>query len=131
MMHHYAESDVALPPPPFMSSNGRMFHQNFSRLSHDEYEEDLGDDEDTIETQLRSSEDNNRRLPQRQQSERVRRGGFAASSSRNLPPPVELTSLHRHQSHYFSNVDLFQQNDANFNYLKYARASDYHTTPLS
>ncbi|KAI6183984.1 ATP-binding cassette sub-family G member 8 [Aphelenchoides bicaudatus] len=117
-MHHYAESDIPLPPPPFMSSNGRMFHQQFSRLSNDDmYEEDLDNDQDTIETNLRSYDENNRRLSQRQQ--------------RHLPPPVELTNLHRHQNHYFSNVDLFQQNDASFNYLKYARASNIHTNTSS
>ncbi|CAD5215283.1 unnamed protein product [Bursaphelenchus xylophilus] len=41
-----------------------------------------------------------------------------------------FTSL-RHQSHYFSNIDLFQQEDLDFNYLKYAKAGEIPTTPTS
>ncbi|CAD5211052.1 unnamed protein product [Bursaphelenchus okinawaensis] len=37
----------------------------------------------------------------------------------------------RHQSHYFSNVDLFQQQDLDFNYLKYAKAGDIPTAPIT
>lgn len=116
-----------------LPNNTRMFHQNFYRPKQDEgYEKDLEDEEDTIETQLRSSDENNRRFLQRQQSERMTRREFRNnSSSAQTPLPGGLVALHRHQSHYFSNVDLFQQNDASFNYLKYARSSDIRTNPSS
>jgi hypothetical protein len=117
-MIHYAESDIPLPPPPLSADST---FQPYYRQTHDEYEDELDDEEDTVEFQLRSSEENSR-----QQSEKLRRGGFA-NSSRQIP----LAQLSRHQNHYFSNVDLFQQNDESFNYLKYARASETNSNTLS
>lgn len=35
----------------------------------------------------------------------------------------------RHQSHYFSNADLFKQSDLDFNYLKYAKAAEMPARP--
>lgn len=116
-----------------MSANTRFHNDSrlfnlYGRQSYDEYEDDLADEEDTVETQIRSSEENTRRMPQRQQSERLKRGGLV-NSSRQMTN--QLTPMQRHQSHYFSNVDLFQQDDESFNYLKYARASETRTAPTS
>lgn len=105
-------------------SDNRLF-QFYRQELQDEYEDDL----DTVETQLRSSEENTRRMPQRQQSGHLKRGGF--SNSTRQVQPTQLTQMHRHQSHYFSNVDLFKEDDETFNYLKYSRASETRTTPSS
>lgn len=120
---HYAESDIPLPPPP-LSADSRF--QSYYHQTHDEYDDELDDEKDTVESQIRSSEENNHRLSKRRHSEKLRRRGFE-NSSRQMPS----VQLSRHQSHYFSNVDLFQQNDESFNYLKYARASETPSNSLS
>lgn len=55
----------------------------------------------------------------------------ALNDSRDLPDVIEspLFQSLRHQSHYFSNVDLFQEEDQNFNYLKYAKAREITSNP--
>ncbi|KAI6197034.1 ATP-binding cassette sub-family G member 8 [Aphelenchoides besseyi] len=107
---HYAESDIPLPLPPF-PGNSRFEPFGRHRYSHQQLRSKrCVSDEDDEEEEKR---------PQKR-----RRHHSTASRV-----PAELPSLKRHQSHYFSNVDLFQQQDSNFNYLKYAKASDIRTTP--
>ena len=140
-MMHYAESAIPLPPLPATSppplarlravsqrpARGRARHAAAAAatsvahvhlgVEHDELDvDDHDDDADTSEADESVVEEAPTR---RRASRRSRRASFGAVGGDELP-----SLRRRHQSQYFSSVDLFHNQDADFNYLKYSKASE-------
>ena len=88
---------------------------------HARSDEDADDDDDHDREEAEYSAEEVLRRPRFQDA--ARRSHRAVASFRHAPP-IAATTIEmptRHQMHYFSNVDLFQQQDADFNYLKVSK----------